>query len=47
MKGKAEFNLQIFRYFSWEITVFKSKPKNVANLSDLGTDLKVFFFLDF
>ena len=41
MKGKAEFNQQMFDFFSQEIIFFKSKPEKVANLYGLGLNLKI------
>ena len=48
MKGKAEFNQQIFGvFFGRKLYFFKSATKKVAYLKGLGRDMKIFFFLVF
>ena len=46
MKMKVKAFLHFCFVFSEEMIFLKFKPKNVANLSGLGRNLKIFFFLD-
>ena len=46
MKMKVKAFLHFCFVFSEEMIFLKFEPKNVANLSGLGRNLKIFFFLD-
>ena len=46
LREKQSLTNKFFGFFDRKLYFFKSETKKVAYLKGLGTDLKIFFFLD-
>ena len=47
LREKQSLTNKFWGFFCRKLYFFKSETKKVAYLKGLGTDLKIFFFLDF